>query len=176
MRLNLSNVDQGVYTELDLTLARHPSETAERLVARIIAYSLCYQEGVEFTRGICEGDTPDIWLQQPGEKMDQWIEVGEPAPERMESACKKAKQVKLFLYGKKIWRWKQAHLPRLKGLTNLTIYPLPEELIGSLSTELERTNTWVVTLSDGELYLDSGRGNYQTSIVPLVTTEQEPGG
>ncbi|MES9965473.1 MAG: YaeQ family protein [Candidatus Sedimenticola sp. 20ELBAFRAG] len=167
-RLHLSDVDRDCYQQFDLTLACHPSETRQRLVARLLAYALCYEEELAFTKGICEGETPDIWLQRPGEKMSRWIEVGQPSPERLETACKRAGEVTLFLYGKRRERWLQANLDRLTVLTNLTIIPLSDELLDSLSGNLKRSLEWSVTVTDGMLYLDSDGANHQEQLTPCI--------
>ncbi|OQX45333.1 MAG: hypothetical protein B0D86_03820, partial [Candidatus Sedimenticola endophacoides] len=77
IRVDLSDVDRALYERLDLRLAHHPSETVQRLVARAIAYCLCYTPELEFTRGICEGDTPDIRLPGNHARMALWVEVGQ---------------------------------------------------------------------------------------------------
>ncbi|MES9871346.1 MAG: YaeQ family protein [Sedimenticola sp.] len=167
-RLNLSDVDQGCYQQLDLTLAMHPSETEHRLVVRLIAYALCYQEGLTFTKGICDGDSPDIWLQNPGGKLSQWVEVGLPMPERIESACRRSDHVALFIYGRQRHRWERANLDRLGNLDNLTVIALPDMLLDALTDELERTMAWSLTITDGILYLDTAENHYSEQLTYLL--------
>jgi uncharacterized protein YaeQ len=155
-KIQLSDVDRGCYEQLELTLAQHPSETGERLVARILAYALCYEQGLTFTKGICEGDSPDISYQLPGEKMKLWVEAGEPSAERMLTACRKAEQVELFLYAKHPWRWEQTHLESLRAMPNLKITLLPGDQLTAVSTGMKRGFDWSVTVTDGVVYLDTG--------------------
>lgn len=169
--VQLSDVDRNCYEALELTLAQHPSETTERLIARIIAYALNYEEGLSFSKGICDGDTPDIILESPGEKMKRWIEVGEASVERLTMACRKANKVKLYFYAKQPWRWEQANLEKLSGLTNLTIIRIPYELLTALSQSLQRNFDWTLTVTDGVIYLDTGNRAEELELVRLLPAD-----
>ena len=153
--INLSDVDRGIYTELQLTVARHPSETAERLVARLLAFAICYQDDLEFTKGICEGDTPDIWTRDLDGRITHWVEVGLPAPERITNACKKAGRVTLFLFGRHSRRWVQMHQGKLDMLDRLTMFELPEALLEAAVKDLQRSISWSITLTEGVIYLST---------------------
>ncbi|MCG8427784.1 MAG: YaeQ family protein [Chromatiales bacterium] len=152
-KIGLADSDQGRFETLELTVAQHPSETRERVIARILAYALCYQEDLQLGKGVCDGEMPDIYLQPPGEKMQRWIEVGEPTPERLQAACRKADQVILFLYGKRPWRWQEQHLQKLADYKNLIITLLPGELLQPLSEQLQRSFHWSLNISDNQAYL-----------------------
>src|SRR5690242_19556360 len=85
--IELSDVDRGVYEKIQMSVARADSETAERLIVRLLAYCLCFEEGIRYTAGVCAGDEPDVWSTelQPGlgERVKQWIEVGLPDTKRL---------------------------------------------------------------------------------------------
>lgn len=149
----LSDVDRERYERLQVTVARHPSETAERLVARLLAYALCYEEGVVFTKGIAAGDEPDLWLKGPDGRVRLWIEVGLPEPERLRKSARHAERVILFTCGNNRLRWEHEHLPRLSQTGNLTIYGLDTLLLQGLVDRLERGIDWALTISGGTLYL-----------------------
>ncbi|OOZ35654.1 hypothetical protein BOW51_11000 [Solemya velesiana gill symbiont] len=100
--------------------------------------------------------------------MSRWVEVGQPSPERVKTACRKANQVTLFLYGKRQDRWLQANINRLGTLDNLTITPLPENLLDPLANELKRTLEWSLTVTDGMLYLDTADAHHQLQLTCLV--------
>ncbi|MCW8891459.1 MAG: YaeQ family protein [Sedimenticola sp.] len=168
--INLSDIDREVYTEQTLTLACHPSETTERLVARIIAYCLCYEETLEFTKGICEGDSPDIWLRDIDQHIEHWIEVGLPTPERIQEASRRAKQVTFFLYGQHLNRWQQMHLEKLSPLTNLQLFSIPSDFLSSLVVGVSRKMEWSITQTEGMLYLNDGKEDFMTSIEPIDHT------
>lgn len=166
-RIALSDTDSHRYESLELTLNQHPSETKERVVGRLLAYALAYQPGLSFTRGICDGDTPDIELQQPGQKRDLWIEAGLPDPQRIRAACKRTNQVIIYLCGEGTGRWLQRHQQELSDLGNLQLIPLPPELTDPLVEGLQRNIDWSMTLSDGTLYLDDGRQTLQANLERL---------
>ncbi len=166
-RIALSDTDTHRYETLELTINQHPSETQERVVARLLAYALSYQPGLTFTKGICDGDSPDIELQLPGQKRDLWVEVGLPDPERIRAACKRTNQVSIYLCGNGTGRWQHRHRDELRDLDNLQLVPLPRELTDPLVKGLGRSVDWSLTLSDGTLYLDSGGETLQAPITPL---------
>ncbi|MES9858492.1 MAG: YaeQ family protein [Sedimenticola sp.] len=159
--ITLSDVDRGVYCDLRQTLARHPSETSERLVARLLAYTLCYEERLEFTKGISDGDAPDIWLKDQNDRVAHWIEVGLPTPERITNACKKAAKVTIFLYGQHCHRWLQMHQPQLQRLERLTLIILPERLLQQAVDDLQRSINWTVTITEGLIYLTTDKQNLE---------------
>ncbi|MEJ1356201.1 MAG: YaeQ family protein [Candidatus Sedimenticola sp. (ex Thyasira tokunagai)] len=163
--ITLSDVDRGVYCELQQTLARHPSETAERLVARLLAYALCYEEGLVFTKGICDGDAPDIWLKDQNDRIAHWIEAGLPTPERIATACKKATKVTIFLYGQHSGRWQQMHQQQLQELDRLTLIELPEELLQQAVDDLQRSINWSLTITEGQVYLTTDRQDLEGQLL-----------
>jgi uncharacterized protein YaeQ len=152
----LADVDGGRYERLSVTVARHPSETAERLVARLLAFALCYEEGLVFTRGIAAGDEPDLWSMLPDGRVDLWVEVGLPEAERLIKAARHARRVILCASGAQRWRWETQQLPRLAAVANLTVLGLAPELVDGLVQRLERGIDWSLTISGAALYLAVG--------------------
>ncbi|MES9899087.1 MAG: YaeQ family protein [Sedimenticola sp.] len=165
--ITLSDVDRGVYCDLQQTLARHPSETAERMVARLLAYALCYEEGLLFTKGICDGDAPDIWLKDENDRIAHWIEVGLPTPERITTACKKATKVTIFLYGQHTDRWQKMHQQQLQRLKRLTLFRLPEELLQQAVNDLQRSINWSLTITEGQIYLTTDRQDLEGQLLRI---------
>ncbi|HEY5514244.1 MAG TPA: YaeQ family protein, partial [Geomonas sp.] len=97
--VQLSDLDRQVYEQLQTTIVRHPSETAERLVARLLAYALCFEEGLSFTKGVGSGDEPDLWSKGPDGRVKLWIEVGLPDPDRLAKSCRHVERAVLFACG-----------------------------------------------------------------------------
>jgi uncharacterized protein YaeQ len=151
--ITLAGIDRGRYELLPATVARHPSETAERLVARLLAYALCFEEGLAFTRGIAAGDEPDLWLKGPDGRVQLWVEVGLPEAERLVKAARHAQRVVLFACGSGRPRWEEAHLPKFAAACNLTIYGLDWPFLQQAAACLERVIDWSLTVSGGTLYL-----------------------
>jgi uncharacterized protein YaeQ len=154
--IDLADLDRGSYLRLEATVARHPSETAERLVLRLLAYALCYEESLVFTKGISAGNEPDLWVKLPDGRVRQWVEVGLPDPERLRKTSRHAEQVVLVAGGYGLQRWLGQHQPKLASIMNLTILTLDPALINRLAASLERVVEWSVTVTEGVLYLSRG--------------------
>src|SRR5690349_11218530 len=92
----LSDADRGVYEALEFKAARHPSETAEALVARVLAYCLEFTEGIAFSRGLAEPDEPMIAVRDLTGALKAWIEVGAPDAARLHKAGKAAQRVAVY--------------------------------------------------------------------------------
>ena len=97
--LQVSDMDRNYYAEHLLTLARHPSETDERMMVRLLAYALHADEYLNFTKGLCADEEPDLWLKNLTDEIELWIDVGQPDERRLRKACSRAAQVYLYLYG-----------------------------------------------------------------------------
>lgn len=154
--IDLSDIDHGRYAELQATVARHPSETAERLVVRLLAYALCHEDDLVFTRGVGAGDEPDLWAKTADGRVRLWIEVGLPDAERLIKASRHSERVILLAFGGGLWRWESAHLPQLAAVANLTIYGLDKGLVDDLARRLQRSVRWGLTISGGTLYMTVG--------------------
>ena len=151
--IQLSDVDRNQYESLQITVARHPSETEERLLARILAYALCYEAELTFTKGVGAGDEPDLWLKGPDGRVKSWIEVGLPEAERLVKASRHSEQVVLCAYGSSQAMWEKQQLPKLIGITNLTIICLDHVFLRDLAARLQRSINWSLTVTEGLLYL-----------------------
>ncbi|TLM59321.1 MAG: YaeQ family protein, partial [Deltaproteobacteria bacterium] len=119
--LALSDLDRGCYETLTATVARHPSETEERLAARLLAYALFFEEELTFTRGLCAGDEPELWVKGGDGRVRLWVEVGLPDSERLVKASRHSERVALLACGRAFTTWEQQHLPKLARLANLTV-------------------------------------------------------
>jgi uncharacterized protein YaeQ len=166
--IHLSHVDRGIYETLQATLARHPSETAERLVLRLLAYAVIYGPELAFTRGVGAADEPDLWIKGPDDRVALWIEVGTPEPERLLKAARHARRVVLLAGGPNRHRWDEQHLSRLAGIPNLTVIGLDFALVRQLATRLERSITWDVTITGGTLYVTTAGETVDAPLEPLA--------
>jgi len=167
VHIQLAHVDRGCYEQLQATVARHPSETAERLVLRLLAYALCYEPELAFTRGIAAGDEPDLWRKGGDGRVETWLEVGLPEPERLIKAARHADRVILLAAGSGRWRWEAAHLARLAAIPNLTLYGLDFDFVQQLAARLQRAIEWSVTVTEGTLYLSIDDTTLETPVETL---------
>ncbi len=166
--IELADTDRGCYETLTATLARHPSETAERLVTRLLAYALCYEEELVFTKGISAGDEPDLWRKGPDGRILLWIEVGLPEAERLLKAARHAERVVLFAYGGSRWRWEAQHLAKLGRAENITVLTVAQEFIDQLVEQLQRGIHWSLTVTDGSLYLNVAGTTLESTLERLA--------
>jgi uncharacterized protein YaeQ len=162
--LQFADLDRSVYETLQVTAAQHPSETAERLVARLLAMALFFEPELTFTKGLSATDEPDIWVIGPDGRVQLWVEVGLPDAERIIKACRHAERVALLACGKMLVNWNQQHLPKLAKITNLTVVCLDGSLINTLAEQLERSINWSLTITEGTMYLTAGAVTYETAV------------
>jgi len=99
VQLELSHIDRDQYAELQLTVARHPSETMQRTLMRLLAFGLRYDEGLEFGRGVSATDEPDLWRRSGDGRVIEWIEVGQPESRRLIKASRQSERCQLFVFG-----------------------------------------------------------------------------
>jgi uncharacterized protein YaeQ len=153
VNIQLSDIDRGLYESLQITVARHPSETEERLLARILAFALYYEPELTFTKGVGAGDEPDLWLKGPDGRVCHWVEVGLPEAERLIKASRHSERVTLCAFGSSLPIWEKQQLPKLAGISNLTVICLEQVFLKSLSERLQRSISWSLTVTEGALYL-----------------------
>ncbi len=154
----LADADRGMYADLDLRVAQHPSESERHLVARVIARALEHDAGVEFGRGVSTDDEPAIWRRDLRGDLLAWIEVGTPSVERLHRASKAAPRV--AVYG---WKACQALATevaerRIHRADALEIHALPPALLEDVVAGLSRNHRWGLSVSGGTVYIDAGGG------------------
>lgn len=155
--VNVADTDRHVYLEQALTLARHPSETDARMMVRLLAWCLRSAPELEFTRGLCADDEPDLWRHELHGDIAEWIEVGLPEPKRLKRASNRAQQVYLFAYGARAAQvWWQQHQSEVSKLSNVQIYYVDDALLESLAALAERSMAIQVTISEGTVWISSG--------------------
>ena len=165
--IQLSDIDRGVYETLQTTVARHPSETEERLVARLLAYALFHEPELFFTKGVSSGEEPDLWSKGPDGRTLLWVEVGLPEPERLIKASRHSERVALLACGNALPIWERQHLAKLASVSNLTITTLDQGFINRLVALLGRSITWEITITEATLYLQTAGESLET---PLRTS------
>ena len=162
--IRIADIDRGVYETLQTAVARHPSETGERLVARLLAYTLFHEADLQFTRGVCAGEEPDLWARGADGRVLSWVEVGVPEPERLLKAARHAGRVGLLACGNGLPHWERHLLPKLEKAANLTVISLDQGFISRLVALLERTITWEITITEGTLYLQLAGETLETPL------------
>ena len=168
--LNIADLDRGVYLDANLTLARHPSETDLRLVVRLLAWALNAHDDLVFTKGLCAVDEPELWLKNLHGGIEHWIDVGLPDERRLKKGCNRSEQVTLYTYaGRAVDLWWQQNQALLNRQDNLRIVDFSEEELAPLVDLAERNMQWQVTISEGQVFINSGDVNL--SITPAIRKE-----
>jgi uncharacterized protein YaeQ len=162
--IQLSDIDRGVYETIQTTVAQHPSETEERLVARLLALAIFYEPELAFTKGLSASEEPDLWVIGPDGRTRLWVEVGLPEADRIIKASRHAERVVLLACGRALPNWEQQHLPRLEKAANLIVVNLDQGFITTLASRLERSIVWSITITEGTLYLAIGDSTIETAI------------
>ncbi|MBT3059106.1 MAG: YaeQ family protein [Candidatus Thiodiazotropha sp.] len=152
--LQVSDMERGHYQSYHLTLARHPSETTERLMIRLAAFALNADQTLSFTKGLCRDDEPELWLKNMSGETLLWIDLGQLDEKRLRRACGLAQQVIVYLYSRRsaeVW-WAQ-HRNRLQRYSNLKLAML--SVIGDTGLEslVQRTMSLHATIQDNQLWL-----------------------
>lgn len=173
--IQLSDIDRGLYESLQVTVARHPSETEERLLARILAYALYYEPELTFTKGVGAGDEPDLWVKGPDGRVKCWVEVGLPDAERLIKASRHSEQVVLCAFGSALSVWEKQQLPKLAGIANLTVISLEQSFLKQLTGRLQRSISWSLTVTEGTLYLTIDSETLESSVIRLMGPETNQG-
>ena len=165
--VELADADRHVYESLSLRLARHPSESEEYLVARLIAYLLEFTEGIEFSRGVSTPDEPTIAVRDLTGTLSTWIDIGTPAAERLHKASKAARRVAVYTHKDPTQFLKQLAGRKIHNAGTLELYALDRALVSALVARLGRRVAFSLSVNAGELYVSIGPDHLTGSVVRL---------
>jgi uncharacterized protein YaeQ len=154
VELQVSDMDRHYYATHALTMARHPSETEERLMVRLLAFALHADERLEFGKGLSDEDEPALWRKAYTDEIELWIEVGQPDETRIRKACGRARQVVVISYGGNAAEtWWNRHAGTLARHRNLTVLDIDTGTAAALVTLLQRGMRLQALIQDGQLQL-----------------------
>jgi uncharacterized protein YaeQ len=159
--LQIADMDRHYYGGHALILARHPSETDERMMVRLLAFALHAHEALAFGKGLSSEDEPDLWQKDLTGAIELWIEVGQPDEKRILKACGRAAQVVVYSYSSasQVW-WNQAG-PKLGRAKNLKVVNLPADTTQALAALAQRTMQLQCTIQDGQIWLGDAERSVQ---------------
>lgn len=162
--VQLADVDRGVYEELSLRVARHPSETEAFMLTRVLAYCLEYERGILFSEGISSTDEPAVLVRDLTGRLTAWIEVGAPDADRLHYGSKLADRTAVYTHRdpEKVmapWAGKRIH-----GAESITLHSFDPGFIDAAVAALERRNSLTVSVTEREMYLDINGVNLSTAI------------
>lgn len=161
----LADSDRGVYEDLELRVAQHPSESERYLVARVIARALEHAEGWEFAKGgVSDDDEPALTRRDLRGDVLAWVEIGSPTADRLHKASKAAPRVAVYT-----WKDPDKLVAAIaeRGVhraDELELYVLDGEILDAVAATLDRVNQWSLAVSGGAVYLTIGERVFETSV------------
>jgi len=165
--LQIADMDRNYYRDHALTIARHPSETDERMMVRLLAYALHASETLSFGKGLSTDDEPDLWRKDLTGAIELWIEVGQPDEKRIRRACGRAREVFVYSYGGQgaaIW-WDQIG-GKLERNGNLTVVTVPAASSQALARLAQRNMQLHCSIQEGQISL--GDATEQVLVEPAT--------
>lgn len=151
VELSVSDMDRHYYESHKLIMAKHPSETDERLMVRILAFALNAHEHLELTKGLSTDDEPDIWQKSVSGELDLWVALGLPSEKIIRQSCGKAKQVIVYSYGRTAQIWWDKLKNTTNRFENLQVINLPETETQDLADLAGRSMKLQVNIQDGDM-------------------------
>jgi uncharacterized protein YaeQ len=150
--LAIADIDRGYYRDHAVTLARHPSETDERMMVRLLAFALYAGDALEFGRGLSAEDEPDLVERDLTGAVERWIEVGLPDERAVRKACGRSREVVVLAYGGRAAElWWEAARATLERQERLAVREVPPEASAALAAMADRTMRVNVTIQEGHV-------------------------
>ena len=165
--IELADEDRHVYESLALRVARHPSESEEYLVTRVLAYVLEFTAGIEFSRGVSDPDEPTLAVRDLTGAMTTWIEIGTPDAARLHKASKAAARVVVYTHKDPDQFLRRLAGERIHRAEALELYAIDRGLIAALTARLERRVGFSLSVTDRELYLSIGADTLTGAVTRL---------
>lgn len=164
----LADVDRGVYTDLDIRTAQHPSEDVPYLLTRVLAFALEHKEGLEFGKGLGEADEPALWHRTLDGRVLEWIDIGAPAPDRLHRANKLAERVIVYCHRRPDLLQQRCAKEKVHKGETIRLVKVPTALLTALEEKLDRNNTWDLSVHEGRTTIVVGGQVFE------ATFESEP--
>lgn len=171
--LQISDMDRHYYAKHALTIARHPSETDERMMMRVLAFALHASDALAFGKGLSTDDEPDLWQKDLTGAIDLWIDVGQPDEKRILKACGRAGHVVVYSYSStnNIW-WAQT-AGKVERARNLDVVNIPATSSQALAKLVQRSMQLQCTIQDGQIWMS---GEEETVHLELDFLKRLPSG
>lgn len=162
VELHISDMDRHYYATHNLTLARHPSETDERMMARLLAFALHASDSLTFAQGLSSPDEPDLWSKDLQGDITHWIMVGLPDEKQIKKALSRADKVSIFAYGTGIDAWYEK--TSFEKFAHVTIVGVDASTIKQLADSVRRSMRIQATIQDGALWWSHEHGSIEVEL------------
>ena len=154
--LSIADMDRNYYQEHSLTIARHPSETDERVMIRLLAFALHADPALAFTKDLFDVDEPALWLKDLTGAIQTWIEVGQPDEKRLLKAAGRAEKVIVYSYSATSSIWFKGLANKIERAKNVSVIHIPHEISAQLEKMAQRSMQLQCTIQDGQVWLTDG--------------------
>lgn len=152
--LNLSNLNKHHYADYNLTVARHPSESEERVMCRLVAFLHAAHADLELTKGISSTEEPDLWQRHLNGDIEHWIELGMPDEKRIRQACGRAAKVSIYTYqDNKADIWLEKNKSKLAANSKVSVYHIQVTQGGELKQLLQKSMALSCIIEDEQMHL-----------------------
>lgn len=169
--LKIADMGRSYYHDHALTIARHPSETDERMMVRLLAFAVHAHERLSFGKGLSSDDEPDLWQKDLTGAIEVWIEVGQPDEKRIRRACGRAARVFVYSYGAGMW-WDQ-NGSKLERIKNLTVIKLPPASSQALAKLAQRNMQLHCTIQDEQIWLADNDATVHVELASVKITQPQ---
>lgn len=164
LEIELADVDRGVYETLALKVAQQPSETAEYMATRVLAYCLEHTEGIRFSEGVAAGDEPAVWVRGLDGRVEAWIEVGLPGAARLHRGSKLASRVAVYTHRNVATLRRQLEGEKIHAAENIPIFTFTPGFVEEVARHFERRTRMSLSVTEREIYLDLGSHHFTTRL------------
>jgi len=165
--LSIADTERDYYSDHQLTLACHPSETTERMMMRILAFALNADDQLTLAAGMSDAEEPDLWLKDLTGAIKLWVEVGQPDERRVLKACGRSEHVIIYTYGSKPELWLDSIESKIVKAKNLSIFSINAESAKSLSSIAERNMELQITKDHDELWVRTDTDSISVELIQL---------
>lgn len=173
--LQIADMDRHYYADHALTLARHPSETDERMMVRLIAFALYADDALVFGNGMASDEEPDLWQKDLTGSIERWIQVGLPDERAIRKASGRAGKVVVISYGRAAGIWWNENRDKLQRLNNLTVLNLPTASTLALGALASRNMQLQCAIQEGHIMITSDAGMIEVEPKILHGSYRLPG-
>jgi uncharacterized protein YaeQ len=167
--MELSDIDRGVYETLDFRLAQHPSERSDRLMTRVLAYALLFEDGLEFSKGLSAGEEPALWTHDLTGQLVHWVDVGTPGADRIHTASKKAQRVSIVCHqGFEALR-REMQKRVIHHADQVKVLLLDSDLVAELGDAVGRNSEWTLVRNEESLMVSVDGQDFSGTVheIPL---------
>jgi uncharacterized protein YaeQ len=160
-QIQLADMDRSIYGDHNVTIARHPSETDERMMVRLLAFALNapaddHHGALEFAKDLWDTDEPSLWQKDLTGQIVQWIDLGQPDDKRIMKASPRAERVAVYSFTHSTPIWWSGIATKITRTSNVTVWQVPAEQSQALATLAQRTMQLQVTVQDGTVWVGDG--------------------